>query len=393
MVVIDNLSLRHRMFVLAGMGTATVVLVLVVDVLFGAGELHLGLHPPLVLIAAAALFGTAHGIGRHAGRRAEKLVGALNRMADGRLDEQLSINGKDEFSWMAYEFSRAQKAVSSLVAAIQQASEQMGSAVAHVDSVVKETKDGVDAQRSDIDQVAAAMNEMATTVQEVAQHISNAANVAGEADEASRDGGRVLERTVGSIERLAGEVRRTGEAVQHLESQASEIGMVLNVIRGIAEQTNLLALNAAIEAARAGEQGRGFAVVADEVRTLATRTHDSTREIQGMIERLQSGANQAVEAMQVSSERAGESVQQAAEAGTSLEAIANAVTRINDMNTQIASSSEEQSAVADEIDRNINNISQIATENATASEQTMAASEELAKLADELNTLAGRFKV
>ncbi len=393
MVVIDNLSLRHRMFVLAGMGTATVVLVLVVDVLFGAGELHLGLHPPLVLIAAAALFGTAHGIGRHAGRRAEKLVGALNRMADGRLDEQLSINGKDEFSWMAYEFSRAQKAVSSLVAAIQQASEQMGSAVAHVDSVVKETKDGVDAQRSDIDQVAAAMNEMATTVQEVAQHISNAANVAGEADEASRDGGRVLERTVGSIERLAGEVRRTGEAVQHLESQASEIGMVLNVIRGIAEQTNLLALNAAIEAARAGEQGRGFSVVAEEVRTLATRTQESTSQVQDIIERLQKGTHELVEAMAEGQAQAGASVEQAKEAGAAFDSIAGLIRSINDMNAQIASAAEEQTSVAEEINQNLANIASVSEQSHQRAVGAGQAAEDLNGVSDQLRGTVSRFQV
>ena len=321
------------------------------------------------------------------------MVGALNRMADGRLDEKLDIPGKDEFSWMAYEFSRAQGSVSSLVAAIQTASEQMSSAVGHVDTVVRDTKDGVDAQRSDIDQVAAAMNEMATTVQEVAQHISNAANVAGEADEASRDGGRVLERTVTGIESLASEVRRTGEAVQHLESEASEIGMVLNVIRGIAEQTNLLALNAAIEAARAGEKGRGFSVVAEEVRTLATRTQESTSQVQDIIERLQKGTHDLVEAMAEGQNQASQSVEQAKEAGAAFDSIAGLIRSINDMNAQIASAAEEQTSVAEEINQNLSSIASVSEQSYQRAAGAEQATDDLNGVSEQLRSTVSRFRV
>ena len=322
------------------------------------------------------------------------LSAAAEQIAAGDLTgNEVKIRYHDEIGDATKAFNRMSRGIRDLVTNLNSAISRVASAADELSAVTNETNAGVRRQQAETDQVATAMNEMSATVHEVAQNTQGAASAAhGAAGDAAK-GKQVVGRSIDTIESLSSEIQRAAEVIGHLHEDAQDINKVLDVIQGIAEQTNLLALNAAIEAARAGEQGRGFAVVADEVRTLATRTHDSTREIQGMIERLQSGATQAVEAMSKSSERAGDSVNQAAEAGTALDAIANAVTRINDMNTQIASASEEQSAVADEIDRNINNISQIATENATASEQTMAASEELAKLADELQTLASRFKV
>ena len=322
------------------------------------------------------------------------LSAAAEQIAAGDLSgNEVKIRYHDEIGDATKAFNRMSRGIRDLVTNLNSAISRVASAADELSAVTNETNAGVRRQQAETDQVATAMNEMSATVHEVAQNTQGAASAAhGAAGDAAK-GKQVVGRSIDTIESLSGEIQRAADVIGHLHEDAQDINKVLDVIQGIAEQTNLLALNAAIEAARAGEQGRGFAVVADEVRTLATRTHDSTREIQGMIERLQSGATQAVEAMSKSSERASDSVEQAAEAGTALDAIASAVTRINDMNTQIASASEEQSAVADEIDRNINNISQIATENATASEQTMAASEELAKLADELQTLASRFKV
>ena len=329
------------------------------------------------------------------------IVGPMHELADAAeliaagdlTGKEVRVRYNDEIGHATKAFNRMSRGIRDLVTNLNSAISRVASAADELSAVTNETNAGVRRQQAETDQVATAMNEMSATVHEVAQNTQGAAGAAhGAADDAAK-GKQVVGRSIDTIESLSGEIQRAAEVIEHLHEDAQDINKVLDVIQGIAEQTNLLALNAAIEAARAGEQGRGFAVVADEVRTLATRTHDSTREIQGMIERLQSGANQAVDAMRKSSERASDSVDQAAEAGTALDAIASAVTRINDMNTQIASASEEQSAVADEIDRNINNISQIATENATASEQTMAASEELAKLADELQTLASRFRV
>lgn len=212
-------------------------------------------------------------------------------------------------------------------------------------------------QKEEVDKVATAMNEMSATVHEVARNATEAAEAAQQADAETRTGKSVVSQAIEAIDLLASEVESAAQVIHKLEQDSDEIGAVLDVIRGIAEQTNLLALNAAIEAARAGEQGRGFAVVADEVRTLAQRTQQSTQEIQNMIERLQSGSQDAVKAMEQGKNRAQAGVTQAAEAGTSLETIAAAVSTISDMNTQIATAAEEQSVVAEEINLNINSIS------------------------------------
>ncbi|THB70290.1 MAG: methyl-accepting chemotaxis protein [Gammaproteobacteria bacterium] len=215
-------------------------------------------------------------------------------------------------------------------------------------------------QKAEVDKVATAMTEMSATVHEVARNATEAAEAAQRADEETSKGKMVVSQAIEAIDLLASEVNDAAQVIHRLEQDSDEIGAVLDVIRGIAEQTNLLALNAAIEAARAGEQGRGFAVVADEVRTLAQRTQQSTQEIQNMIERLQSGAQDAVKAMEQGRSRAQVGVEQAAEAGTSLETIAQAVGTISDMNTQIATAAEEQSVVAEEINLNIVSISDMA---------------------------------
>jgi methyl-accepting chemotaxis protein len=237
------------------------------------------------------------------------------------------------------------------------------------------------------------MNQMTATVQEVASHAARAAESARQADEEAQDGKRIMQQTLNAMDTLANEVENAAGVIHSLEKESEEIGSVLDVIRGIAEQTNLLALNAAIEAARAGEQGRGFAVVADEVRTLASRTQASTQEIQNMIERLQAGANNAVKAMEAGQTQARKGVEQASLAGASLETITQSVTTISDMNMQIASAAEEQSSVADEINRNIATISQSADNTAHGSQQTAIAGDELARLAAELRELVGHFKV
>lgn len=208
----------------------------------------------------------------------------------------------------------------------------------------------------------------------------------------TQDGRNVMQHTLKTIEALAQEVENSAQVISRLSEDSTQIGSVLDVIRGIAEQTNLLALNAAIEAARAGEQGRGFAVVADEVRTLASRTQASTLEIQSMIERLQTDASNAVKAMQQGQVQAQQGLSQAAQAENALQTISQSVTRINDMNIQIATAAEEQSSVAEEINRNIVNISQSADATAEGAKQTASAGDELAKLAARLQNLVGQFK-
>ena len=248
-------------------------------------------------------------------------------------------------------------------------------------------------QRQETDQVATAMNEMSATVAEVAQNAQLASETAHQANEESRVGQQVVNESISAVVALIQKVELAADVIQVLENNSQEIGTVLDVIRSIAEQTNLLALNAAIEAARAGEQGRGFAVVADEVRVLAQRTQSSTEEIQQMIEKLQSGAKEAVEAMMHSRSQADVTRDTSARAGEVLNDITQSVTSINDMNTLIASAAVEQNSVAEEINRNIINISQVAETTSESVEHSAKTSEELRHVAEELKHVISRLKV
>ncbi len=323
---------------------------------------------------------------------------AASRMEDiasggGDLTQRLAAKGNDEVTLLARNFNTFVDTLQNMILQVQSSTTQLATAAEEMSAITSQTSAGVRKQRSEIDLVATAMTEMAATVQEVASNASNAAQAASEANDESSDGKQVVDDTVVSINALANEVTQAADVVNHLARDSEEISSVLDVIRNIAEQTNLLALNAAIEAARAGEQGRGFAVVADEVRTLAQRTQESTLEIQHIIEKLQSGARHAVEVMNEGREKTNASVTQAALAGSSLDTIAYAISAINDMNMQIASAAEEQSAVAEEINQNIVNISNVAEETSHGAEQTAMASEELANLGTKLQTIVGRFKV
>ncbi|MEH6472895.1 MAG: methyl-accepting chemotaxis protein [Halopseudomonas sp.] len=272
--------------------------------------------------------------------------------------------------------------ISTLIAAAEKASEA-GHYLADSSSKARET---VSEQQLQTDQVATAMNQMTATVQEVAQA----------ADQQAKSGHAVVNGTIESINTLASEVERASGVIEALAQDSNSIGGILDVIRGIAEQTNLLALNAAIEAARAGEQGRGFAVVADEVRSLAKRTQESTEEIQQMIEKLQAGAGDAVAVMESGKTQAQQSVEKAAETGEALASIKQAIAAIaaiNDMNIHIASASEEQSSVAEEINQNVVAISHstdVTVENSAAIENV---SREVAELSRQFHDITGRFKV
>ena len=234
---------------------------------------------------------------------------------------------------------------------------------------------------------------MSATVQEVARNAASAAETTQKADEEAKNGRQIVIHTIDLINSLSGDIQKSSEVIKQLEKDADDIGTVLDVIKSIAEQTNLLALNAAIEAARAGEQGRGFAVVADEVRTLASRTQSSTEEIRNMIERLQGGTRNAVKVMGQGSEHSQKTVEQAAEAGAALEAITKAVDQIAQMNEMIASAAEEQGSVAEEINRNIVNVRDVTEQTAEGALQTAASSEEMKTVAGNLHDLVGGFKV
>ncbi len=312
---------------------------------------------------------------------------------EGDLTHRLDTSGRDELTDLARAFNQFVSKIQDIIKQVAGATARLHEGINRMASITEETNRGVKQQQSETDQVATAVNEMAATVQEVSRSATQAAEAAATADQQSNQGRNVVRKTIDVITGLAREVEKAAEAMQRLEGDSKNIGSVLDVIRGIAEQTNLLALNAAIEAARAGEHGRGFAVVADEVRTLAQRTQQSTQEIEEMIGNLQSAAMKTASMMEEGRARAQETVGQATNAGDALESIANAVAIITDMNSQIASAAEEQSAVAEEINRNVSNISQIAELSTEGAHQIAAASGDLRRLAEELDGLVGRFKV
>ena len=311
---------------------------------------------------------------------------------EGDLTRRLEEHGRNEVAELGQAFNQFAEKVRRLVSEVAGSTSQVAAAAEEMSAITDEFNRDVAQQRHEIEQVATAMNEMTATVQDVARNAAQAAASAQAADREAQQGQQVVHETVSSIESVSVEVEHTASAIQRLEADSQSISAVLEVIRGVAEQTNLLALNAAIEAARAGEQGRGFAVVADEVRTLASRTQQSTLEIQQVIEQLQSGARNAAEVMHRGRAQVDSSVLQAQQAGSSLTSITSAVASISDMNVQIASAAEQQSAVSDEISQNVVNINQVADRVTEAAGQTAQASSQLAYLAAGLQSLVGQFK-
>lgn len=344
----------------------------------------------LVLVISNFLFAGVYYSTLNTIHTLEKMTGQL---ADGDLTARAHLQTRDETRVIGDGFDRMAESFSELVGQVKSATDQVSTAAETMTGVTDETHNGVIQQQQETEQVAAAMNEMNATVQEVARNAEAAADAASKANQEASNGKQVVSKTIDSINDLAAEVENVAGVIHGLEQDSENIGTVLDVIKGIAEQTNLLALNAAIEAARAGEQGRGFAVVADEVRTLASRTQTSAGEIEAMILKLQDAARNAVVTMEQGQARTQESVTQAAEAGASLESITQSVAIINDMNTQIASASEQQSAVADEINRNVVSISEISEKTAAGAQQTNSNSSELSRLAAELQQVISKFQV
>ena len=350
----------------------------------------------LMLAAALALFCgivAAWTITRQIVIPLGQTLKVAERVAAGDLTHDLVSQRQDELGQLQRAMQSMTMGLRDLIGGISDGVTQIASAAEQLSAVTEQTSAGVNNQKVETDQVATAMNEMAATVQEVARNAEEASEAAVAADQQAREGDRVVGQAIAQIERLAGEVGNSTEAMGHLKRESDKIGSVLDVIKSVAQQTNLLALNAAIEAARAGEAGRGFAVVADEVRSLAQRTQKSTEEIEELIVGLQSGTQQVATIMDSSRSLTDSSVELTRRAGNALENITRTVSAIQAMNQQIATAAEQQSAVAEEINRSVLNVRDVSEQTAAASEETAASSTELARLGSHLQALVGRFRV
>ena len=315
------------------------------------------------------------------------------RVASGDLSHNLDSARQDELGQLQRAMQSMTVGLRELIGGISDGVTQIASAAEQLSAVTEQTSAGVNSQKVETDQVATAMNEMAATVQEVARNAEEASEAAVAADQQAREGDKVVGEAIAQIERLATEVGNSTLAMGDLKRESDKIGSVLDVIKSVAQQTNLLALNAAIEAARAGEAGRGFAVVADEVRSLAQRTQKSTEEIEELIVGLQSGTQQVATIMDNSRGLTDSSVELTRRAGAALGNITRTVSTIQAMNSQIATAAEQQSAVAEEINRSVLNVRDVSEQTSSASEETAASSAELARLGIYLQTLVGRFRI
>ncbi len=317
----------------------------------------------------------------------------VERVASGDLSQDLHVERKDEIGQLQNSIQRMTVNLRALIGGISDSVTQIASAAEELSAVTEQTSAGVNSQKVETDQVATAMHEMTATVQEVARNAEEASEAAVAADQQAREGDRVVKEAITQIERLASEVGNSTDAMTELKRESDKIGSVLDVIKSVAQQTNLLALNAAIEAARAGEAGRGFAVVADEVRSLAQRTQKSTEEIEALIAGLQKGTQHVATIMDNSRSLTVSSVELTRRAGSSLENIARTVSAIQGMNQQIAAAAEQQSATAEEINRSVLNVRDVSEQTSAASEETAASSVELARLGNHLQMLVGKFRV
>jgi methyl-accepting chemotaxis protein len=318
---------------------------------------------------------------------------AAETIAEGNLTRPIKVDGTDEAGRLLMAMQKMQEKLRDTLMRISGSATQLASAAEELNAVTDESARGLSQQNNEIEQAATAVNEMTSAVEEVARNAVSTSEASKNATASAGDGRDLVMETVNAIERMSGDVQSTADLIGNLAEESRDIGKVLDVIRGLADQTNLLALNAAIEAARAGEAGRGFAVVADEVRALAHRTQQSTSEIERMIGSIQGGTEQAVSSMRNSTERAESTLNIAKGAGLALDTINTAVVEINERNLVIASAAEEQAQVAREVDRNLVNIRDLSAQSSDGASQTSAASGELTRLAVDLNSMVSRFSL
>ncbi|MEN5032837.1 MULTISPECIES: methyl-accepting chemotaxis protein [Pseudomonas] len=347
----------------------------------------------LVMLASALLVGvlTLWMVNRNIVGPIRLLIEYVAQLSQGKFSDRVSITRQDELGRLAVAANTLRDFLADTFTRLKRSTTDLDSAGGELKAIAALMAQGTHEQFERTDQVATAMTEMSATAQEVARHAAQAAQAADEADRSSQEGSKVMGATITAITQMRTEISNTANVIRRLETDSGRIGKVLEVIRGIAEQTNLLALNAAIEAARAGDAGRGFAVVADEVRTLAQRTAASTAEINQIISSVQTGAVDAAQAIESGQARSQESVDQVALAGSSLERITSAVEAIRDMNRQIATAAEEQTSVAEDISRNLTEITAIATTNQDNVQRTQTASQDLHVLSVGLNDVISRL--
>ncbi|WP_100640397.1 HAMP domain-containing methyl-accepting chemotaxis protein [Marinobacter salexigens] len=320
-------------------------------------------------------------------------VAVASEVASGNLSVYIDNNRTDEIGRLMAALATMVSSLRELVRNIESGASNIAASAEELSTVTSQTSEGINRQKQETDQVAAAMNEMSATVAEIARNAEQAFSVASDAADQATEGEHEVRETVNQVNSLAKEVGQSMEIIQNLQAETSNIGTVLDVIKSVAEQTNLLALNAAIEAARAGEQGRGFAVVADEVRSLAQRTQSSAQEIEALVTSLQNSAGNSVSAMESSASLASRTLTRATATGASIERITRSVDEIKQYNNQIATASEQQTSVAEEINQNITSIRDVTDQSAASSNQTDSSSSELARLGSELQSLVSRFRL
>ena len=346
-----------------------------------------------VLVALALGILAAVLISRQITQPLQETLGIAKRIAEGDLTSETRVTRRDELGVLQKGIQDMAGTLRTLISGIRDSATQIASSAEELSVVTEQTSTGVGKQKVETDQVATAMHEMSATVQDVARNAELAAKAANDAESEARQGDRVVTEVVAQIERLAGEVTRSTEAMTQLEHESNKIGSVMDVIKAVAEQTNLLALNAAIEAARAGEAGRGFAVVADEVRTLAQRTQQSTEEIEELVAGLQSGTQRVASSLNSSHALAGNSVDMTRKAGAALSSINKGVSNIQSMNQQIAAAAEQQSVVAEQISRSVISVRDVTEQTTVASQEIAKSSTELARLGNQLTSMVSRFRI